>query len=95
MVEKSSQYEDIDIDSSESSPHSEEINSDIKPKSSFNHVIDIIFKGDKVIWLVFIILCVISLVEIFSATSTLVYRSGNHWGPIFKHSMFLITGFTF
>ena len=31
MVEKSSQYEDIDIDSSESSPHSEEINSDIKP----------------------------------------------------------------
>lgn len=93
MVEKSSQYEDIDIDSSESSPHSEEINSDIKPKSSFNHVIDIIFKGDKVIWLVFIILCVISLVEIFSATSTLVYRSGNHWGPIFKHSMFLITGF--
>ena len=36
-----------------------------------------IFKGDKVIWYVFIILCVISLVEIFSATSTIVYRQQN------------------
>lgn len=51
-----------------------------------------IFKGDKVIWLVFIILCVISLVEIFSATSTIVYRQQNMWGPILRHAMFLIGG---
>jgi cell division protein FtsW len=51
-----------------------------------------IFKGDKVIWLVFIILCAISLVEIFSATSTLVYRQQNMWGPILRHAMFLIGG---
>lgn len=51
-----------------------------------------IFKGDKVIWTVFIILCVISLVEIFSATSTIVYRQQNQWGPILRHSMFLIGG---
>lgn len=38
-----------------------------------------VFKGDKVIWAVFIILCVISLVEIFSATSTIVYRQQNQW----------------
>lgn len=38
-----------------------------------------IFKGDKVVWSVFIILCVISLVEIFSATSTIVYRHQNIW----------------
>ncbi|WP_298649643.1 FtsW/RodA/SpoVE family cell cycle protein [uncultured Proteiniphilum sp.] len=51
-----------------------------------------IFKGDKVIWLVFIILCVISLVEIFSATSTIVYRQQNIWGPILRHAMFLVGG---
>ena len=51
-----------------------------------------IFKGDKVIWSVFIILCVISLVEIFSATSTIVYRQQNMWGPILRHAIFLIGG---
>lgn len=51
-----------------------------------------IFKGDKVIWTVFIILCIISLVEIFSATSTIVYRQQNQWGPILRHAMFLIGG---
>ncbi|MDD3789261.1 MAG: FtsW/RodA/SpoVE family cell cycle protein, partial [Petrimonas sp.] len=51
-----------------------------------------IFKGDKVIWAVFIILCVISLVEVFSATSTIVYRQQNQWGPILRHAMFLIGG---
>ncbi len=51
-----------------------------------------VFKGDKVIWSVFIILCVISLVEIFSATSTIVYRQQNQWGPILRHTMFLIGG---
>ncbi len=52
----------------------------------------VIFKGDKVIWSVFVILCVISLVEIFSATSTIVYRQQNQWGPILRHAMFLIGG---
>ena len=49
-----------------------------------------IFKGDKVIWSVFIILCIISLIEIFSATSTIVYRQQNQFGPILRHTMFLI-----
>lgn len=51
-----------------------------------------IFKGDKVIWSVFIALCVVSLVEIFSATSTIVYRQQNIWGPVLRHAMFLIAG---
>lgn len=51
-----------------------------------------IFKGDKVIWSVFIALCVISLVEVFSATSTIVYRQQNHWGPILRHATFLLGG---
>lgn len=51
-----------------------------------------IFKGDKVVWAVFIVLCVISLVEVFSATSTIVYRQHNHWAPILRHATFLMLG---
>jgi cell division protein FtsW len=51
-----------------------------------------IFKGDKVIWIVFIFLSVISLIEVFSATSTIVYRQQNLWGPILRHATFLIGG---
>ena len=41
-----------------------------------------LFKGDKVIWIIFLFLCLISIVEVFSAASTLTYKSGDHWGPI-------------
>jgi cell division protein FtsW len=51
-----------------------------------------VFKGDKVVWAIFIILCVISVIEVFSATSTIVYRQHNQWGPILRHIMFLIGG---
>ena len=51
-----------------------------------------IFKGDKVIWSVFIALTIISLIEVFSSTSTLVYRQQNHWGPILRHATFLLGG---
>ncbi len=51
-----------------------------------------VFKGDKVIWAVFVFLCIISLIEIFSATSTIVYRQQNQWGPILRHGMFLLFG---
>lgn len=51
-----------------------------------------IFKGDKVIWMIFALLCVVSVIEVFSAASTLTYKSGNHWGPIMQHSKFLLLG---
>lgn len=51
-----------------------------------------IFKGDKVIWIIFLMLCMISIVEVFSATSSLAYRSGNYWGPITRHCMYLLFG---
>ncbi len=86
--------EDIDRKYVETSSLNEDINNIAESKSSsFKRITDIIFKGDKIIWLVFLILCVISLVEIFSATSTLVYKGGNHWTPIFRHAMFLVGGF--
>lgn len=51
-----------------------------------------LFKGDKVIWIIFLFLCVISILEVFSAASTLTYKSGDHWGPITQHSVFLMVG---
>ena len=51
-----------------------------------------IFKGDKVIWMVFFFLCMISVVEVFSASSNLTYKSNNFIMPIVKHSGTIIFG---
>jgi cell division protein FtsW len=52
-----------------------------------------LFQGDRVIWVIFMMLCLISIIEVFSATSTLAYKDGNYWGPIIRHSGFLLGGF--
>lgn len=51
-----------------------------------------LFKGDKVVWIIFLFLCLISMIEVFSATSTLSFKSGNHWTAITNHTTFLIFG---
>ena len=50
-----------------------------------------VFRGDRVIWMIFLFLCLISIVEVFSATSTLAYRR-NYWDPIMRHTLFLLIG---
>lgn len=50
------------------------------------------FKGDKAIWIIYLFLCLISIVEVFSASSTLTYKSGDHWGPITNHLILLMIG---
>ena len=44
-----------------------------------------LFKGDKGIWTVFFFLCLISIIEVFSASSTLSYKSQKFMGPIIYH----------
>ena len=56
-----------------------------------NKTLGNIFKGDKVIWMVFFFLCIISIVEVFSASSELTY-GGSYWGPVVKHCGILIVG---
>lgn len=51
-----------------------------------------LFKGDKVVWMVFFMLCMISIVEVFSASSNLTYGSNNYIMPIIKHSMTIFLG---
>ena len=56
-----------------------------------NKTLNNIFKGDKVIWMVFLLLCVISIVEVYSASSQLTYN-GNYFGPVVKHAGLLLLG---
>ncbi len=51
-----------------------------------------LFKGDKVIWIIFMLLCLVSIIEVFSASSTLTYKSGDHWGPIRTHMVLMLVG---
>jgi cell division protein FtsW len=51
-----------------------------------------LFRGDRVIWVIYITLCLISLIEVFSATSTIAYKDGNYLKPIIEHASFLLFG---
>lgn len=51
-----------------------------------------LFKGDKVIWIIFLLLCLVSIIEVFSASSTLTYKSGDHWRPITMHIILMAVG---
>jgi len=57
-----------------------------------NKKIGNLFKGDKGIWMVFFFLCMISIVEVFSASSGLTYKSQNYVGPIAYHTFTIFLG---
>jgi cell division protein FtsW len=49
-------------------------------------------KGDATLWIVFIMLCAVSIVEMYSASSTLAYKAANHTAPMLRHAGFLALG---
>jgi cell division protein FtsW len=51
-----------------------------------------LFKGDPTIWVVYFFLCIISIVEVFSAGSSLAYKSGDFFAPLLKQVAFLGAG---
>lgn len=51
-----------------------------------------LFKGDKVVWMIWFLLCMISLVEVYSASSRMTFNSVTHWGPMLNHAFFLVVG---
>ena len=51
-----------------------------------------LFKGDKGIWTVFLFLCLISIVEVFSASSTLTYKTHNYLSPLIYHLGMILVG---
>lgn len=51
-----------------------------------------LFQGDLVIWAIYFWLCMISLIEVYSAASSLSYTSGDFMAPLFKQAIFLGIG---
>ena len=51
-----------------------------------------IFKGDVLVWTVFILLLVFSVLQVFSAISYLTYLSSAYTSPIQQHIIFLMAG---
>lgn len=56
-----------------------------------NRTLKNIFKGDGVIWIIFLFLCLVSAVEVYSASSMLTYGS-SYIMPVVKHVMLLLVG---
>jgi cell division protein FtsW len=52
-------------------------------------------QGDLVIWMVFLFLCMISIIEVYSATSSMTYSNGHYWDPVLRHSAFVGIGIVF
>lgn len=65
----------------------------MSPTNEMNKKLSNLFKGDKVIWMVFFFLCIISIVEVFSASSELTYKGGNYLTPIIKQMALIVVGF--
>lgn len=57
-----------------------------------NKTLGNLFKGDKVVWMIFFFLSIVSVVEVFSASSFLTYKDGSYWSPMIKHSGILLLG---
>ncbi|MCH5329219.1 MAG: FtsW/RodA/SpoVE family cell cycle protein [Coprobacter sp.] len=51
-----------------------------------------LLKGDKYIWGIYMVLCIISILEIYSATSMLTYKTSDYFAPMIKHALMLFTG---
>ena len=52
-------------------------------------------KCDGIIWMVFFLLCIISVLEVYSASSSLTYKAGNYWKPVLYHTILLLFGVGF
>lgn len=52
-----------------------------------------LFKGDGALWMIYFLLCMVSIVEIYSASSNMTFKGGNHWDPVVNQVQFLFFGF--
>ncbi len=53
-----------------------------------------LFEGDKVIWMILFFLGIISIIEVYSASSNMSYQTGYYWKPILQHASFFVIGVT-
>ena len=46
-----------------------------------------LMQGDLVLWMIFISLCLISVIEVYSASSNMSYKSGAYYAPVLRHAI--------
>ena len=51
-----------------------------------------LLNGDRTIWAMVFVLCAISLIEVFSASSRLTFGKSSFLAPIISHTMHLTMG---
>ena len=51
-----------------------------------------LLQGDMVLWMIFLLLCMVSVVEVYSASSSMTYKSGNFWKPVMEHAGYITFG---
>lgn len=49
-------------------------------------------RGDKTIWSIFLLLCAISVLAVYSSSSSLAFKSHQFWAPVMKQTGFLLGG---
>lgn len=51
-----------------------------------------ILQGDMAVWMILIVLCMVSIVEVYSASSNMTYKSGQYWKPVVEHTSYILMG---
>jgi len=51
-----------------------------------------LFEGDKVLWMVLFFFCIISILEVYSASSNMTFEKGAYWSPVLMHGLYLLIG---
>lgn len=49
-------------------------------------------QGDFTVWMILFALCMISIVEVYSASSNMTYKSGQYWRPVVEHGSYIVLG---
>lgn len=60
--------------------------------SNINLKKESILQGDIVVWMILFVLCMISIVEVYSASSNMSYKSGAYWEPMVTHTTYIFIG---
>lgn len=56
------------------------------------NILKTLLHGDRIVWIIYALFITISLIEVFSASSTLAYKSGDHMAAIAGHAINLGIG---
>lgn len=51
-----------------------------------------LLQGDMAVWMIFLLLCMVSIIEVYSASSRMTFGKANFWEPILQHGSYITMG---